>query len=136
MIKFITKYFAQIIAIIALAQPWLIAIWRKVFRKGKIDIFPSGHLEVGYSQYGPTLGLNSTLRCMNQNLFVSSITIELVKQKDHSKHLFEWGLFRVLKLTHKGEEAEAELPYGFALASNQPKRYNILFIDVNTKDEI
>ena len=68
--------------------------------------------------------------------FVSSISLEIVKQKDKSTHSFDWGVFRSQKLTHKGEEAEFELPYGFMLSTSQPKRYNIAFFDTMTRNEM
>ena len=57
-------------------------------------------------------------------------------QKDKSTHSFDWGVFRSQKLTHKGEEAEFELPYGFMLSTSQPKRYNIAFFDTMTRNEM
>jgi len=134
--ELIAKYGILIVAVLALAQPWLLAIWRKFFRKGKIDIFPSGTIEAGYSAFGPTIGLSGTLRCTNQNLFVTSINLEITKQKDSSKHLFDWTFFRSQKLTSKGQEAEFELPYSFMLSTSQPKRYNISFVDTNTRQEM
>jgi len=134
--EFITKHGVLIVAVLGLVQPWLLAMWRKFFRKGKVDIFSSGPIEIGYSTFGPTIGLNGTFRCINQALFVNSINLEVIKQKDGSRHLFEWGVFRSQKLTHKGEEAEFELPYGFILSTSQPKRYNIVFFDTSTRDEM
>lgn len=73
---------------------------------------------------------------MNQNLFVNSINIQVVRQRDSSKHLFDWSFFRSQKLTYKGQEAEFELPYSFILNTSQPKRYNISFVDTNTRNEM
>jgi hypothetical protein len=113
-----------------------IYIWKKIFKKGSIDIFPSGTIEVGYSMFGPTVSLNGTFRGVNQGFFINSLSIQITKTKDKatSTHLFDWGLFKAQKLTLKGEEIEAELPYGIMLMENQPKRYNILFCDINTKE--
>lgn len=134
--EFIGKYGILIVAVVALAQPWLLAVWRKFFRKGEIDIFPSGTIDVGYSSFGPNVGLNGIFRCINQALFVDSINLEIIKQKDESKHLFDWSVFRSQKLTYKGREAEFELPYGFMLNTSQPKRYNISFVDTDTRGEM
>jgi len=99
-------------------------------------MFPAGTMEVGYSGFGPTIGLNGTLRCINQENFVQSIDLKIIKHKDDSKHCFHWTVFRSQKLTLKGEEAELELPYSFMINISQPKRYNILFADMNTRDEM
>lgn len=135
--EFILKHWTSIVATVALLQPWVIALLKKIFKKGKIDIFQSGTIEIGYSSFfGSTVGLNGTLRCVNQDLFVESINLEIIKQKDSSKHFFDWGLFRSQRLTLKGEEAELELPYGLMLNTTQPKRFNILFIDQNSREEM
>lgn len=130
------QYGTLIVAIIALIQPWLLYLWKKFVRKGEIEIYPTGSIEVGYSSYGPTIGLHGTFRCLNQDVFVSSINLDIVKQKDNSTHSFDWGVFRSQKLTHKGEEAEFELPYGFMLSTLQPKRYNVAFFDTRTRNEM
>lgn len=56
------------------------------------------------------------MRCLNQDIFVSSIALKVIRERDNSTHNFEWGAFRSQKLTHKGEEAEIELPYGLRLS--------------------
>lgn len=132
----IFKVGTLVIALIALIQPWFIALYKRIFGKGKINIYESGNIEIGYSVWGPTIGINGTLRCVNRDIFVYSMNLEIVKNKDKSKHQFEWGLFRSQKLTLKGEEGEFELPYGFMLITTQPKRYNISFIDTKTREEM
>ncbi len=127
--EIISKYGTFIIAVIALIQPWIAYLWKIFFRQAKIEIFPTGPIEVGFSQFGPTIGLQGTLSCLNRDIFVSSIALKVIREKDNSTHNFEWGAFRSQKLTHKGEEAEIELPYGFMLTTSQPKRYNIVFFD-------
>jgi len=134
--EIVSKFGTLIIAVIALIQPWVRYLWKKFFKKGKIDIFPSGTIEIGYSLFGPTVAINGTLRCLNQDLFISAMSLIIVKQKDNSTHIFEWGVFRSQKLTHKGEEAEFELPYGFMLTTSFPKRYNIVFVDMETRNEM
>jgi hypothetical protein len=126
----------DIVGVIALLQFWLWPIWRRFFRKGQIEILPTDAIEVGYSGFGPTVGLTGTLRCINQDLFVNSMCLEVVRQKDDSRHSFDWGVFRSQKLTHMGEEAEFELPYGLMLNISQPKRYNIVFGDTDTRDDM
>lgn len=134
--KLIIQYGVLIVATLALIQPWIRFFYKRFFRKGRIDIFPTGTMQVGYSGFGPTIGLNGTFRCINQGNFVQSIDLKVIKHKDDSKHYFHWTVFRSQKLTLKGEEAELELPYSFMINISQPKRYNILFADMNTRDEM
>lgn len=125
------------IGVIALAQPWLIALWRKLFLQGIIEMHETGTIEVGYSSFGATLGLQGTNQAIHQDQFVRSIDVNIVKAKDRSQHRFEWGAFRTQKFSTAGtREAEIELPAGFMLTTAQPRRYNIQFFDVTLQDEM
>lgn len=58
-----------IVAILALIQPWIFSLWnrRKV---GKLNIYPTGGIELGFSEFGPTLALQGTLACEIKDIFV------------------------------------------------------------------
>lgn len=136
MIKFLIKHGVLIIALAALIQPWLISIWKKFFIKSYIDIFETGKIEIGYSTFGPTIGLVGTLRCTNGDFFIREIQVNLIKTKDSSSHKFNWGVFRTEKLTNTGDESSFELPYGFLLSTTLPRRYSIQFHDLQTQSEL
>lgn len=125
---------------IALLQPWGVAAWKRFFRSGHIDIYETGTIEIGYSGFGPTIGLSGTLRASHHDIFIRRIRLTLVKDKDHSQHSFEWCIFRSQKITlgtsGKGEEIAVELPYSFMVMHTQPHRYNILFNDQARLEEI
>lgn len=126
-----------VVAVFALIQPWIFAAWRKYFRQGSIEIYQTGNLEIGYSGFGPTIGLNGTLRCIHRDLFVQTIQLELIKEKDSSKHSFDWGVFRSEKITVGGQDqATFELPCGFMLSTSLPQRFNIQFHDTQVQSEM
>lgn len=126
-----------IIASIALVQPWILFAWNKFFRSGRIDIYETGNIEIGYNSFGPTIGLAGTLKSSHPDFFIPRIQLILVKGRDHSQHIFEWCLFRSLKMTvGKEEEIALELPCGFMVMQSQPHRYNILFSDQPRLDEM
>ncbi len=134
-----------VVAVIALIQVWIIGLvrWlRKKFKESYVDIVPFGHIEVSYTTLGPTIGLAGTLRCRGQDLFINSIDLEVIRHRDGAKHVFDWVLFRTEKLNFIGGLQqpelimEAELPCGMILNTNQSIRYNILFNDVVTADEV
>jgi len=133
---FFKIYGTLIIAIVALIQPWVRTLWKKCFQQGKIEIYRTGDIEIGYSAFGTTIGLNGTLRCINRDLFVQSIKLKLTKQKDSSKHDFEWGAFRSEQLSTKGREVSATLPRGFILSTISPFPYSIQFHDAELKSDI
>jgi len=41
--EFLKSYGTIIIATVALIQPWLLALWKKYFRQGKIEIYHTGN---------------------------------------------------------------------------------------------
>lgn len=130
-----------VIAAIALVQPWLVGVWRRFFKGGSIDIFETGQLEIGYSGLGATVGMHGTLRARDREMFVRSMSLLIVKQKDESKHKFEWAFFRSNKTTigyqiGQNEEVSVDLPAGFMVTPSQPFRYNILFSDIALFEEV
>lgn len=122
------------IAVIALVQPWVIALWKRYARSGRIEIYETNLIEVGYSTFGPTVGLLGTLRAVDSDLFVRGIKLEVVRQKDRSNHSFDWVVFRTQALTDGS--ASLEMAYSFMLLTQQPFRYNILFRDTELFEEL
>jgi len=119
-----------IVAAVALAQPWVIAVWKKFFRAGSVDIYETGLFDVSYGNWGPCIGLRGTLRAVHRDQFVRAIDLTVIKEKDGSTHHFDWILFRAEKITGLGtEDTSAEIASGFMLLTTQPHRYSILFSD-------
>src|SRR2546423_1664122 len=109
-----SETWTAIVAVIALVQPWLFQLYLRLFRRGAIDIYETGGIEVGFSAFGPTIGLIGTLRARYQDMFVQTATIMVAKVGSTQKHYFNWGAFRVPKtvvdsnLTHSAEVAVSE----------------------------
>ncbi len=125
---------AAIVAFIALIQPWLLSLWRRLFNRGTLEIYETGSIEIGFGSLGPTIGLMGTLRAIDKDLFVQAIKLTLVKESDGTSHDFEWRAFRDPKLSFArkvGESAEVsyQVPAGFMVSSLQTNRYNIAFSD-------
>ena len=136
---FLKGWGSLIIATVALIQPWVFAIWKKFFRSGAVDIYPSHRIEIGYSALGPTIGLTGTLRAVHRDQFVESMQVVLTKLKDQSRHTFDWVLFRAGKIyvtVQQREEMTAELVSGFMITTIQPHPYNILFQDAGTQSDM
>ncbi len=124
------------IAVYGVIQVWLIAIWRR-FSAGRITIFKTGHIEIGFSNFGPTIGLNGTLRAKHKDAFVSDISLVVKKQSDGATHSFEWAAFRSPQISNVGgSSVSLELPSGFNVLPSQPYRYNIFFSDRATQDTL
>lgn len=128
---------ALIIAALALLQPHLIAAYKKWLQKGRVDVHETYHIIIGYSFYGPTLQLNGTLRSRDRDVFVTKIELTVTKRCDSSVHRFAWSAFWSPKIDAAGNPEEAgEIASGFLLRREEPKRYNTMFADVQTQDEI
>ncbi len=137
MIGFLKTNGILIVAILAFVQPWLIILWKKFFKRGHMEIYQTGQLEVSYSTFGATLGVLGTLRAFNVDMFIKNISIELVKLKNSSKSKFEWGIFRDQKYKLSGEhDTTLDLPSAFMVAKSLPKNFNIQFHNKEVQAEI
>lgn len=126
-----------IIAVTALVQPWFITLWKKFFRSPKIEIYPSGSLEIGYSDYGTTIGLHGTLRAPHGDVFVKSLRLRVRRIQTNEEHWFVWAVFRSpVIILNPAESQPMELPAGFIVSQTQPHRYNIVFHDPDIQSEI
>jgi len=134
---FLKGWGSLLVATVALVQPWALALWRKFFRPGSVDIYETGLLELGYNVWGPCVGLRGTLRAVHRDQFIRNIELTVVKEKDGSTHVLDWLLFRAEKITGLGtEDTSAEIATGFMLMMTQPHRYSILFADTATQNEL
>jgi hypothetical protein len=134
---FLESWGTLLVAMVALVQPWLIAGWKRFFRAGSVEIHQTGTVELGYSGFGATIGLHGTLRARDRDFFVSSMSLEVVRQSDRSQHQLDWGLLRSHQVVMgRPDEVTVELPAGFMLMASQPHRYNILFQDSGQQGEM
>ena len=126
---------AAVVAFVALVQPWIIAAWGRFFRRGTVDIYETGTIEIGFSAFGPTVGLMGTLRSRDRDMFVQSATVTILKKGTAIIRRFEWVLFRNPKTvigSTVGQSAEVavDAPSSFLILTTQPYRYNVAFYDV------
>lgn len=135
--EFLKSWGTLTVAVLALVQPWLVAIWRRFLRAGVVDIHETGRIEIGYSAFGATIGLHGTLRARDRDFFIRTAYLEILKERDQSQHRLDWGAFRSSRLiVGRPEEMTLELPSGFMLVTSQPHRYNIQFHDMALQDDI
>jgi len=76
MLEFLKQNWEGIVATVALLQIWVIKLYERYFRKPCLDIYPSQNPEIGYSDWGPTVGIFGTLRAPQEDVFVRQISIE------------------------------------------------------------
>lgn len=105
--------------------------------RGKISIFKTGSLEVGYSTLGPSLALQGTLLAHRKDVFVREILISVTRDSDGSTHELNWTAFRSPQVqTVWTGFLPIEIPSAFNVQPNKPHRYHIYFSDRKTQAEI
>ncbi len=124
-------------ALIAILQPWAIRVWERYRRRGSLCIYEAGAIEIGYAIVGPTVGLMGTLRAVNEDQFVSRISVSVTRRKDGARHVLEWAVLRPSSLTLGGNQPlSVEIPTGFLIPTAQPYRFNIQFHDALTSIDV
>ncbi|MGH9461953.1 MAG: hypothetical protein ACRD1X_12090 [Vicinamibacteria bacterium] len=134
MLDFIAEHGTLLLAIYGVLQVWMIAAWKQFVSAARLSVHESARIEVGYSAYGPTVGLHGVLRTSNKNAFVESVRLVVIKLRDFSQHEFEWEMFRASQIRSDG--GYTEIPAGFLVRLDQPYRYNIVFSDKRTQEEV
>jgi hypothetical protein len=127
------KWASLIVAVIALVQVWVIALWRRFFRRGSLDIHETGLIEVGFSQFGPTIALLGTLRAINHDQFVRRMRLVITRRRDGARHSFDWESFRG---GASSGQIGFETPASFLVSTAEPQRFNVFFSDTETREEV
>lgn len=128
---------ALVVATIALVQPWVLRLWRAIFRRGTLDIFKTGTIEVGYSGFGPTVALHGTFAAVHKDLFVSGAHLTVVRLADQATHRFEWAAFRSPAVNlSRPTDVNVALPAGSMVGVARPQRFNIVFNDVGLQQQM
>jgi hypothetical protein len=117
-----------LIAFAALFRPDI----ERLFRRGAVDLHPAGRLEVGFSTFGPTIGLQGTLQAIHRDAFVTYSRVMVERITDNLRHEFQWAIFRPQSLGANLQQAE--IASGFLLSVAAPRRFNIQFHDTGTAD--
>jgi hypothetical protein len=135
-IQFLQKWGTLLVAAAALAQPWLIALWRKYLNKGRIEIHPAKRAELTFAGTGPTLAISLSVRALSKPAFLTGIELTLRRLKDKSEHKYDWGVFRSSKL-HAGvvnvftPEVSVEVPHALNIETGASLHQEIVFFDAD-----
>lgn len=121
------------IALVALLRPDIERVWQR--RKvTTIEMHPAGRLEVGFSNFGPTIGVQGTLQAIDADRFISFGSVTVVRVVDSLRHHFEWAVFRPQSFSAITQEM-FEIAAGFLLGVAAPRRINIQFHNSATADK-
>lgn len=130
------KFASVIIALLALFRPELSALLRKL--TNKIDFYSPKNIEIGFFDFGPTIGISGTLRNRGSDQFINNIEVEITRQRDNATYKFTWGFFRQISAIVRGERAEDNITVeganAFLMKKDTSKIVNIQFHDTDTKE--
>lgn len=119
-----------VISLIALAQVWVIAAWKRFGKRGIVEIHQSGNIELGYGSFGPTISLNGTLRALNKDLFIQQMRLIVIRKKDSARFGFNWRAFRPNTIPLSAQQPPSvELASSFLVSPSTPHKYNVFFVD-------
>jgi len=131
MLEFLKKHWIAIIATIGLIQPLVIALWKRYYRQGKLEIYNTGNIEISYGPFGPVINIYGTLLALHKNVFVTSMDLKLTREKDKSQRDFRWFAFKASQSAPASKQQPApEIPYSFMVLPDSPQRYNVVFVDI------
>lgn len=117
------------ISLAALAQVWAIAAWKRFVRRGTLHTHESGNLEIGFSTFGPTVGLLGTLRSIHQAVFVEGMEVRIIRLRDSAQRCLRWRAFRSNSVNAPGTTGAIDLARSFLVQPTAPYNYNIVFAD-------
>jgi hypothetical protein len=120
-----------VIALVALLRPDIERVFQR--RKAVIDVHPAGRLEVGFSNFGPTIGLQGTMQAINGDEFIGFSRVTVERVADNLRHEFQWAVFRPQSFSGTAQQT-FEIASGFLLSIASPRRFNIQFHDSATAD--
>lgn len=99
-------------------------------RKAKLKNHIANTIEIGFSQYGPTLGISGVLIALSHIILVEKISINLMHKTEGTQHIFDWFAFRPHQFTEISySQFDLRTPSKFTVISTQPYKYNIIFSD-------
>lgn len=116
-----------VFALVALSQI-VLAVLAKLTTRPRVEVYPTGPVEIGFGRFGPTVTLLGTLRTLKADAFITNIQI-IVRCRDLVRR-FEWRAFKPFTFGFRPEEdVRLEPAAPFLLRTVEPFKYHIVFVD-------
>ncbi|GEM_PF-1768759 len=125
-----------ILSILAVAQFWFWFLMRKSGGRTRVEIYESGSVEVGFDANGPLIALAGVLRPLEREVFVQSIDVTLVSDKEKAKREYRWIAFKPNFLIPLAGAKAWEMPHPFLVTPGDTRKYNIVFHDVEAFQQV
>jgi len=103
--------------------------WKEFLPKPKLKHYVSSVIEVGFTQYGPTLVISGTLTTTSKVMFIQEISVILERKRDGSRHLLNWFAFLPHSYNFQGLKGiDLKMAAKF-MVTPEPYKYHIVFSD-------
>jgi hypothetical protein len=119
-----------ILSVLAVAQFWIWFLLRRYGGRKQLELYESGSIEVGFDANGPLIALAGVLRPLEKEVFVQSVEVTLVSDKDKARREFRWIAFKPNFLLPLAGAKAWEMPHPFLVAPGDTRKYNVVFHDV------
>jgi hypothetical protein len=121
-----------VIAVVALAQPWAISVYRSLFRRRRVKEIPSGRMEIGYSfPFGSNICLKGAIYSENSPSLVKSMAVEVRNIVTSSTRMLKMHLSRDPELKFSGNvlSVSAQLAEPILVEKDGVGQFYVTFID-------
>lgn len=126
---------ATILAIMALIQPWAIAIFKKVFKPLKVSFIPSAQIKLFYNRSGAYIYCGGVIEAKNRSAIIKDISAKVIRQNDKAELMMDWSGFIVPVFQSVGGNPVTtnEIARPFMVAENN---LNPIFIEFANTDTV
>lgn len=110
-----------------------IARWHRK-RKSEIRFYPIGYIEIGYSSFGPTIGIIGSFWPFYYDQFIKRINLEIERDDDNAHVSFSWHIFKSAQatfdlITQEEQQTQIEGAFPFLVSKNYGTNLNTLFVN-------
>lgn len=127
---------ATVIAGLALAQPWLIKLCIRWFRKIKIAFIPSSKLKLYYNKSGSYISIGGVIESKNQPAVIKNISSKVIRSTDKAELSMDWSSFMipVFQSVAGNSITTNEIARPFKVEANNLAPVFVEFTNTNTKE--
>lgn len=126
----ILPLFSLVFPLVMLSQFFINTVL-KLIAKPKLAIYPAGAIEIGFSDFGPTVTLFGTLQTTRKDAFVTEIRTTVQHVESDTTHALTWRVFKpyTFGLHPNRDTIQFEPVSAFLLQVAAPFKYNTIFVD-------
>jgi len=122
----IATWAGTIVAVIALLRPELGALFTRV--TNKLEFYPLDFVEVGFSNFGPTIGIAGTVEALPNSELIS-LSKTVVARTENPAHELRWLAFKPLSVALQPDLKDVQAAAPFRLPGQQARQMSILHCD-------